>query len=182
MWADGKAPLPHTAFVVCGNAGVGKSTFAAQLCAEKAAALIDIDTVTERLAKLVLTGHGLSEDDRDSDAYKALLRAPVYETLFDVASDNLTRLPCVIVGPFTRERRQSDWPALLAERLRARVEIYYLWCDDERRRQRLMRRGNPRDRAKLLDFAAYAALGEDSGPLPFPHHYVDTSRAPADMG
>lgn len=171
----------HTAFIVCGNAGAGKSTFAARLCAEKGAALLDIDTVTERLAKLVLRGHGLSEDDRDSHAYKALLREPVYETLFDVASDNLTRLSCVIVGPFTRERRQPDWPAWLGERLRAGIEIYYLWCDGERRRQRLMQRGNPRDRAKLMDFAAYAALGEDSGPLPFPHHYVDTSRAVVDV-
>ena len=48
-------------------------------------------TVTERLARLVLSGHGLSADDRDSEAYKALLREPIYETLFDVASDNLER-------------------------------------------------------------------------------------------
>src|SRR5690606_4128464 len=84
------------AYVVCGNAGVGKSTFAAELCRQKSAVLIDIDTVTERLARLVLRGHGLPEDDRDSPAYKGLLREPVYEALFDVALDNLPQLPCVI--------------------------------------------------------------------------------------
>jgi predicted kinase len=161
--------------VVCGNAATGKSTFAAQLCAEQGAVLLDLDTVTERLSKLVLRAQGLSEDDRDSDAYKRLLREPNYETLFDIACDNLEHLPCVIVGPFTHERRQADWPARLSARLRAPVEIHYLWCTLEQRRERLLRRGNPRDRAKLADFAAYAAQGEDPTPLPYPHHRVDTS-------
>jgi predicted kinase len=165
----------RTAYVVCGNAGVGKTTFAAQLCQEKAAVLVDIDSVTERLARLVLRGHGLSEDDRDSPEYKALLREPVYEALFDVASDNLPCLPTVIVGPFTRERRDPRWPDLLARRLGTRVEIYHLWCPPEERRRRIEQRGNVRDQGKLVNYAAYAVEGEDLGPLPFPHHFVDTS-------
>lgn len=168
--------LRHPAYVICGNAGAGKSTFAAQLCRERGAALIDIDTVTERLARLVLRGHGLPEDDRDSPAYKALLREPIYEALFDVALDNLPVLPCVIVGPFTRERRDATWPERLARRLGTQVEIYHVWCDTAERRRRLEQRGNPRDGGKLVDFAAYAAAGEDPGPLPFQHHHVDTTR------
>lgn len=164
------------AYIVCGNAGVGKSTFAAQLCAEKAAVLIDIDTVTERLAKLVLSGHGLPEDDRDSAAYKALLREPVYEALFDVALDNLPHLPCVIVGPFTRERREPSWPERLAARLNAAIGIYVVWCSPEERRRRIERRGNPRDGGKLADFERYAAEGEDAAAPPFAHHWVDTTR------
>jgi predicted kinase len=160
---------------VCGNAGVGKTTYGMRLSREKRAALIDIDTVTERLAKLALAGHGLDPNDRDSPAYKALLREPVYETLFDIAAANLQHLPCVIVGPFTRERREPDWPRRLAERLGSSVEIDYVWCSLEQRRQRLIQRQNPRDRGKLLDFARYAALGEDPGPLPFPHLRIDTS-------
>src|SRR5690349_895179 len=175
--------LRHPAYVVCGNAAVGKSTFAARLCRERGAVLIDIDTVTERLARLVLRGHGLSEDDRDSPEYKALLREPVYEALFDVAADNLPCLPCVIVGPFTRERRDARWPEYLARRLGTAIEIYYLWCEPDERRRRLEQRGNVRDAGKLASYSAYAALGEDPGPLPFPHHHVNTSapgRAPAD--
>jgi predicted kinase len=164
------------AYVVCGNAGVGKSTFAAQLCREKSAVLIDIDTVTERLAKLVLRGHGLAEHDRDSPAYKALLREPIYEALFDVALDNLPHLPCVIVGPFTRERRQASWPAQLAERLQTEVDIYLVWCAPDERRKRIERRGNPRDIGKLVDFERYAADGDDGGTLPFEHHWVDTTQ------
>jgi AAA domain len=169
-------PKQQRAYVVCGNAGVGKSTFAARLGREKAAALIDIDTVTERLARLVLRGHGLPEDDRDSPAFKALLREPIYEALFDVSLDNLPHLPCIIVGPFTRERRDAGWPQRLATRLGTEVEIYYLWCSPVERRRRLEQRGNPRDRSKLEGYAVYAAGGEDDGPLPFAHHFVDTSR------
>lgn len=177
--ARGVTSLRHPAYVICGNAGVGKSTFAARFCAARGAALIDIDTVTERLAKLVLRAQGIPEDDRDSAAYKQLLREPIYETLFDVALDNLPLLPCVIVGPFTRERRDPGWPARLSERLATQIEIYYLWCEPEERRRRLERRGNPRDRGKLLDYAAYAAEGEDAGPPPFPHHHVDTTHGSA---
>jgi predicted kinase len=174
--ADGAMTVPRQrAYVVCGNAGVGKSTFAARLCAEKGAVLLDIDTLTERLAKLVLRGHGIDEEDRDSAAYKALLRTPIYETLFDAALDNLPHLPCVIVGPFTRERREADWPRRLATRLSTEIEIYVLWCSPEQRRERLEHRGNPRDHGKLLDFANYAAEGEDPGPPPYPHHGIDTT-------
>jgi predicted kinase len=165
------------AIVVCGNAGVGKTTFAARLCLQTSSVLVDIDTVTERLAKLVLRGHGLPEDDRDSPAYKALLREPIYEALFDVALDNLPHLPTVIVGPFTRERRDPAWPARLAERLGTEVEIYYLWCNDAERRRRIAQRQNPRDVAKLADFEAYAREGEDAGAPPFEHRFVDTTRA-----
>lgn len=165
------------AHVVCGNAAAGKSTFAARLAAEKVAALIDIDTVTERLARLVLAAHGLSPDDRDSPEYKALLREPVYETLFDVARENLAHVPCVIVGPFTRERRDPGWPERLRARLGTDVEIYYLHCAVEERQRRLIARGEPRDAGKLRDFAAYAAVGEDPDTLPFPHHRIDTTAA-----
>src|SRR5690606_33550616 len=142
-----------------------------RLCREKSAVLIDIDTVTERLAKLVLRGHGLPEDDRDSPAYKALLREPIYQALFDVALDNLPHLPCVLVGPFTRERREASWPTRLAQRLGTEVEIYLVWCAPEERRRRIERRGNPRDLGKLADFERYAAEGEDGGRPPFEHRW-----------
>ncbi len=163
------------AHVVCGNAGAGKSTFAVRLCAELGAVLIDIDTVTERLAKLALSCRGMDQNDRDSPEYKALLREPVYETLFDVAVANLPHLPCVIVAPFTLERRQADWPLRLARRLGAEVEIYLVHCSDEQRRSRIEQRGNPRDQGKLVDFSSYAGLGVDPGPLPFAHRRIDTS-------
>jgi predicted kinase len=170
--------MARRASIVCGNAGVGKSTFALALCRRLSAVWIDIDAVTERLAQTALGAAGLDRDDRDSPAYKALLREPVYETLFDVACENLDWLPCVIVGPFTRERREATWPTRLRRRLRAEVTIYHVCCDEHTRRERLRRRANPRDEAKLERWREYAALGVDPETLPFEHQRVDTSGVP----
>ena len=167
----------HTATIVCGNAGVGKSTLGTKLAREQRAVLLDIDTCTERLARLVLEGHGLDPDDRDSPDYKRLLREPVYESLFDIAVANLPHAPVVIVGPFTSERRDATWPARLRERLAAPVEIVYVRCALDERRRRIVARGNPRDAGKLANWDAYAALGEDPELPPFPHRLVDTDTA-----
>ena len=165
----------QTATVVCGNAGVGKSTLGARLAAEQRAVLLDMDTCSERLARLVLRAHGLDENDRDSPEYKRLLRAPVYETVFDIAHANLAHAPVVIVGPFTQERRDPHWPAWLGERLGAPIEIVYVHCAPAEQRRRIEARGNPRDAAKLAAWDEYAAHGEDAGLPPFPHRLVDTS-------
>ena len=165
----------HVAVVVCGNAGTGKSTLGARLAAEMGAALLDMDTCTERMARLVLVGHGLSPDDRDSPEYKALLRDPVYETVFDIARENLRHVSCVIVGPFTRERRDPTWPTRLSDRLGAPVEFVYVDCEHEAVRQRLEARANPRDVGKLADWNAYLQQSSDSQPPPFPHRLVDTT-------
>jgi len=166
----------HLATIVCGNAGVGKSTLGRRLAAEQRAALIDIDTCTERLAKLVLVGHGLDPEDRDSAAYKGLLRNPVYETLFDIAVENLAHVPCVIVGPFTSERREATWPDRLRARLGGPVSIVVVYCDLEERRRRIERRGNPRDSGKLENWEDYAALGIDRDRPPFEHVWIDTTQ------
>lgn len=165
----------HIATVICGNAGVGKSTLGAQLAKELGAALVDIDTCTERLARLVMTTAGLSADDRDSDDYKRLLREPVYETMFDIARENLAHVHCVLVAPFTRERRRATWPTELATRLDARIEIVFARCSDEERRRRIEARANPRDAGKLASWDDYVCVGEDPPSLPFEHRVVDTT-------
>ncbi len=163
------------AIVVCGNAGVGKSTYGAKLAAELGAALVDIDTCTERLARLVMQQSGHEPADRDSADFKRLLREPIYETLFDIACENLAHVPCVIVGPFTRERRTASWPADLSARLRAPVRIILVTCSAEERRRRILERENPRDAGKLENWEAYEAAGRDEHPPPFEHEFVDTS-------
>jgi predicted kinase len=163
------------AVIVCGNAAVGKSTHGAKLAASLGAALLDIDTCTERLARVAMSAGGLDPDDRDSPAFKRLLRDPIYETLFDIAKVTLASVPCVIVGPFTQERRDPSWPARLEARLEANVRIVVLHCDAAERRRRIAQRGNPRDAGKLAAWDAYAAVGRDEHPPPFPHEWVDTT-------
>lgn len=169
---------PHLATVVCGNAGVGKSTLGARLASEQHAVLLDIDTCTERLVRLVLEAHRLDPNDRDSPEYKRLLREPVYESMFDIAVANLAHAPVILVGPFTSERRDPSWPDRLRQRLAAPVEIVYVHCAPDERQRRIRARGNPRDAGKLSNWTSYAAHGEDPGVPPFPHRLVDTGRSP----
>ena len=161
------------AIIVCGTPGSGKTTHARQLVAASGATLLDIDTVTERLVKIGLLESGHSPDDRDSEYFKRIYREPIYQALFDIARDNLPFHDVVIVGPFTREIQDPDWPAKLSSELGALVEVHYVQCSPEIRRQRLSDRGDARDRAKLLDWDRYIKYYGDEQPPVFEHVLVD---------
>jgi predicted kinase len=163
----------HTSIIVCGSPGSGKSTYAARLAAARQAALLDIDTVTERLVRIALARSGHSPDDRDSGYFKQTFREPIYETLFAIARENLPFQDVVIVGPFTRELQDRDWPARLRERLGSTVEVHNVRCAPEVRRRRLEQRGNPRDRAKLENWESHVRYYGDERPPVFAHVAVD---------
>lgn len=163
----------HTTIIVCGSPGAGKSTQAARLAAERNATLLDIDTVTEPLVRIALAGAGHEPEDRDSGYFKQTFREPIYDTLFAIARENLPVRDVIIVGPFTREIRDPAWPQKLREILGGPVEVNYVRCDPEVRRQRLEARGNPRDRAKLDDWDNHVRYYGDESPPAFEHVLVD---------
>jgi len=163
----------HMAFIVCGAPGAGKSTYARRLAAARHATLLDIDTVTERLVRIALCQSGHSADDRDSGYFKRIFREPIYETLFAVARENLPAQDVIIVGPFTRELSDPAWPSRLASVLGVSVEVHYVQCAPEIRRQRLARRGNARDLAKLSDWGNHVRYYGDEKPPVFDHVLVD---------
>ena len=108
--------------------GSGKTTYARRLASDRNASLLDIDNVTERLVQIALTESGHSSDDRDSEYFKHTFREPIYETLFDIARENLPVQDVIAVGPFTREMNDPDWPNKLATRLGGAVEVHYVQC------------------------------------------------------
>lgn len=161
------------AIIVCGTPGSGKTTHARQLAAVSGATLLDIDTVTERLVKVGLAAASHSPDDRDSDYFKQTYREPIYQALFDIARDNLPYHGVVITGPFTKEIQDPNWPAKLTAELGSQIEVHYVRCPPEIRRQRLSVRGNERDQAKLQDWDRYIEYyGEETPPV-FTHVLVD---------
>lgn len=163
------------AFVVCGSPGSGKSRYGRQLSKDRGAVLLDIDSVTERLVRAGLSLAQQDLDDRDSSSFKETFRQPIYETLYDIARENLQGNNVVIVGPFTRELRHPEWPSELSEILQSPVEIHYVYCSPEIRRKRLSRRANPRDGAKLRDWQHHVQYYMGEAPPDFPHVYIDTS-------
>ena len=162
----------HTTFIVCGGPGAGKSTYARKLASERGAVLLDIDTATERLVRLALRESGHDPDDRDSDYFKHSYREPIYETLFDIARENIPFQEVVVVGPFTKELRDPDWPEKLSQSLGGPVEVHYVHCPPDVRKRRLAKRGNPRDLAKLRDWKNYIQYYEESPPV-FEHLLID---------
>jgi len=159
--------------IVCGTPGSGKTTYARRLSAARLAALLDIDIVTERLVRIALAESGHSRDDRDSEYFKLTYREAIYDTLFDIARDNVAVQDVIIVGPFSREIRDPVWPGQLAKNLGCPVEVHYVQCPPDVRKQRLADRGDARDRAKLEDWENYVLYyGDESVPL-FEHVLVD---------
>jgi predicted kinase len=163
-----------TLHLICGPAGVGKSTYGRKLAAEIGACFLDSDTVTEPVVRAGMTLGKLDPEDRDSAAYRSVFRNPVYECLFAVAAENLPHLDVIIVGPFTSEIRDPSFPVQLAERCGGVVKVTFLTCDEALRRSRIEARGNPRDRSKLQDWQAYLAASDIRPPV-FPHDCVVTS-------
>lgn len=159
--------------IVCGTPGSGKTTHAKKLAANGNATVLDIDTVTERLVKIGLVESGRSPDDRDSEYFKRTYREPIYEALFDIARENLPHHDVVIVGPFTKEISDPEWPSNLSSALGSLVEVHYVQCSPEIRRQRLAARGDARDRAKLDDWDRYIKYYGNEHPPVFPHVLVD---------
>ncbi|MEN8693942.1 MAG: AAA family ATPase [Akkermansiaceae bacterium] len=160
----------HRLTLITGPAGVGKSTYGQILAEQTSSCLLDSDTVTEQLVKAGMGAAGLDPDDRDSPEYRRYFRDPVYEVLFQTAAENLVHLDVIIVGPFTREIQNSEWPAELSKRFGCEVEIVFVTCDETTRHQRVINRANPRDQWKLTNWNEY--LAKSSVKLPACAHRV----------
>jgi len=160
-------------WVVCGNAGTGKTTWAKQLASHHRAALLDLDTVSERLVTASQLELGRDPGDRDSPEYKRVYRDAIHDTLFAIARDSPG--PAVIVAPFTRERGGADFREWLADKAGSAAEVHYFVCDSDVREARLRARNHPRDRAKFQDYAAYRALGAVESRPEYEHSWFDTT-------
>src|SRR5690606_34713610 len=116
-----------------------------------------------------LASSGRDPADRDSAYYKENFRQPVYNTLFAIARENLLWLNTVIVGPFTREISDPVWPEVLTATLQATVEIHFVTCPPEQRRERMAQRGDPRDTQKLQNWAEHLRYAADAVVPAFDH-------------
>lgn len=162
----------HELHLVCGPPACGKTTFGRALATRLQAAFLDSDQVTERVVRAGLEGAGMPPDDRDSPAYKARFREAVYQTLYDLADENLPRVPVVVAGPFTSECREEGWLDWLRARFGTEVTVHFVWCEPAARRVRMEARGEPRDLAKLAHWEEYLRTTARERP-PFPHHWVE---------
>lgn len=158
--------------LICGPAGVGKSTYGRKLARELGACLLDSDTVTEPVVRAGMRLGGEDPADRDSPAYRRAFRDAVYECLFATAAENLPHTDVILVGPFTSEIQNREFPEGLATRFGVVVKVIFVTCDEEVRRARIEKRGNPRDEGKLRDWEAYLATSSIAAPV-FEHERLE---------
>lgn len=141
------------ALLVSGPAGSGKSTLAAALAARTGAALLDLDVLTNPLVSVVadLVGAG---DDIDHPELRALVRDARYAVLLAAAEAQIgVGLDVVVAAPFTAEIATADGWAAVHDRLAAagagEVSLIWLQASAPLLVDRITRRAEPRDRAKL---------------------------------
>lgn len=159
--------------IICGPAGVGKSTYGKKLAAELGACLLDSDSVSEPVVRAGMELGGEDPDDRDSPVYRKAFRFPVYECLYATAAENLRHVDVVMVGPFTTEIRNSEWPDELRKRFGVGVEVVFVTCGEDERKRRIQERGNPRDGLKLRDWEGYLSQTDLRRPN-FDHRLLTT--------
>lgn len=133
---------------------MGKTTLAKRLVRQYRGTLIDIDASTEAVVRAGLSAAGMDCNDRDSPAFKTLFRDAIHDSLFAACRAQLeccTGTPCVIVAPFTKERRLPNFLEWVTSRLPCATEAFIcvLQCPEELRVARIHARGNPRDKSKF---------------------------------
>ncbi len=163
------------AFIICGSPASGKTSYGRKLAKMNHACFLDIDISTEPLVQKALSEYGHDKDDRDSEYFKQTYREVIYQTIFDTARENLQWTDVVIVGPFTHELKIKSWPEKLTFELGSEVEIHYIYCKSDERRQRIIKRNSDRDKAKLINWEKVNTYYGDELPPPFEHVFVDTS-------
>ena len=167
------------AVLIGGPPATGKSTLALALAPRLGAALLDLDTATAPLTRVVSELAGVH--DLDDPALAGLTRDARYDTLLDLASDNLAAgRPVVLVAPFTAERaRPAAWAAT-ARRIPAPATMVWLHLPPGELIRRLTLRGLARDKNKISDPASYLT-GLDLEPPVIPHLALDASRPAAEL-
>lgn len=141
--------------------------------------MLDIDLATEPMVRAGLSAMGEDPDDRDSERFKSTFRDAIYETLFQLADNNLPHNDVVVTGPFTKEMQNPKWPEEIRGRMSCEcaVQCLYLHCEAAIRKKRMTERANPRDTAKLLDWTKHQSYYEQH-PLPrYPHLSIDTGQS-----
>jgi len=161
------------AVLIGGPPATGKSTLALALAPRLGAALLDLDTATAPLTRVVSELAGVH--DLDDPALARLTRDARYDTLLGLAADNLAAgRPVVLVAPFSAERaRPAAWAAT-TRRIPAPATMVWLHLPPEELIRRLTLRGLARDKNKISDPASYLT-GLDLEPPAIPHLALDAS-------
>ena len=155
--------MPRLIFF-CGHAGTGKTTLAKRALPVLHAAsgesfcLLDKDTLYGDYSSAVMGVLTGDPNDRDSPLFLQHLRHPEYDGLLKTARENLALgVSCIVVGPLSREVRDHRLAdrAWLGVTDDVRVDIVWVYLQEQQAQQRIAARGNPNDAWKLAHWDDY---------------------------
>jgi len=156
-------PRPPHALFILGHAGTGKSWLTHRFVSRQHAlghpwCVLDKDVVSEVWTGPLLAAHGQDPDDRDSPFFKEVARDLGYQSTLRVGRDQIEHGTNVVFpGPWSRELATGALFSPTALDLPAHTVLNHVWLDLplEIRRQRIIERGDPRDRWKLDHWEEY---------------------------
>lgn len=151
------------ALFILGHAGTGKSfitTHFVERQREKGHAwcVLDKDVVSERWSGRFLQALGQAPDDRDSPVFKEKVRDLEYLSTLRIAKDQLELgLNVVFPGPWSRELASSALFSTDALGLPPETRLCHVWLElpIAIRKERIIRRADPRDQWKLDHWQNY---------------------------
>lgn len=154
-----------TALFILGHAGTGKSWLTHRFVSRQHAAgrswcVLDKDVVSEVWTGPLLAAHGQDPNDRDSPFFKDVARDLGYQSTLRVGRDQIEHDTNVVFpGPWSRELASGALFSPEALGLPAHTRLGHVWLDLplDIRKQRIIDRGDPRDKWKLAHWEEYTA-------------------------
>ena len=153
------------ALFILGHAGTGKSWLTHRFVTHQHAAgrpwcVLDKDVVSEVWTGPLLSAHGQDPNDRDSPFFKSVARDLGYESTLRVGRDQIEHGTSVVFpGPWSRELASGRLFSATALGLPGYTRMRHVWLDLplDIRKDRIIKRGDPRDQWKLAHWGEYAA-------------------------
>jgi predicted kinase len=161
-----QAPL---LILLMGVAGSGKSTLAQHILRRVCAIYLDNNHIVD----------AFFPDNRSGHSYLRL-RPRFYQAIYTIVKENLKLGNSVLLDmPHVKEMQDPRWRRFikkLAKRSRAQIVVIRCLCSDKTLHARLVRRGEKRDRQKLIHWDNFLKEQPINVDLALPHLNVDTDK------
>ena len=161
-----RAPL---LILLMGVAGSGKSTLAQHILRRVCAVYLDNNHIVDAFFRDTRSGHSYLR-----------LRPRFYQAIYTIVKENLKLGNSVLLDmPHVKEMQDPRWRRFikkLAKRSKAQIVVIRCLCSDKTLHARLVRRGEKRDRQKLIHWDSFLKEQPIKMDLAWPHLNVDTDK------